>query len=374
MNRASEPTLGWRTRWSIRLARLVRWEFWPGPVFYLPVVAYIVWRAVVTGQWTRFTAVNPGISHGGGLIGESKHETLVPLAQGMPAFVAEFEQISADLPPAERTRRALAFAARQPRPWPVVLKPDRGERGRGVRIAYSEAAVVDYFHRLHVPVIVQAYVPGAEFGLFFVRRPGAAGELVSLTEKQLLQLVGDGRHRVRELILQHPRAKLIASMLFQRFVTQLDHVLTDGATLPIADVGSHCRGALFLDGQALCTPALVARVRQLAAAMPGFEFGRLDVRAASREALAAGEDFQVIEVNGASSEPAHVYHPGTPLRVGLRAFLGIWRDMMEIGAANARQGVPWIRPLALLAMAWREHRALRGIDWPSNVWEGDRSG
>ena len=52
----------------------------------------------------------------------------------------------------------------------------------------------------------------------------------------------------------------------------------------------------------------------------------------------------------------------------------VFVNVYLIGAANARQGVPWIRPLALLAMAWREHRALRGIDWPSNVWEGDRSG
>lgn len=366
--------LDWRTRWSIRLARLRRWEFWPGLVFYVPVVAYIAGRALLTGQLTRFTAVNPGISHAGGLIGEDKHETLTPLAAAMPAFVAPFERIGSDDPPAERARRAIAFATSQARSWPVVLKPDRGERGRGVRIAYSEAAVVDYFRRLHVPVIVQAYVPGAEFGLFFVRRPGTDGAIVSLTEKQLLQLVGDGRQRVRDLILRDPRARLIAPMLFERYAAQLDRVVEAGASLPIADVGSHCRGALFLDGHDLITAALTARVRQLAEAMPGFEFGRFDVRAPSREALAAGEDFQVIEVNGASSEPAHVYHPGTPLHVGLQAFFGIWRDMMDIGAANARAGGQWIRPFALLAMAWREHRALGGIDWPSNVWEGDRSG
>lgn len=367
-------TLDLRTRWSIRIARWRRWEFWPGPIFYTPVVFYIALRVLLTGQLTRFTAVNPGISHAGGLIGEGKCETLDPLALAMPGFVAPFERVGAELPPADRVRRALAFAARQARPWPLVLKPDRGERGRGVRIAHSEAAVVDYFQRLHVPVIVQAFAPGAEFGLFYVQRPGQAGDLVSLTEKRLLSLKGNGQQTLGELILDHPRARLLAPMLFERFAERLDDVPATDERIPIADVGSHCRGALFIDGSELRTPALVERVRELAAAMPGFEFGRFDVRARSRESLAAGEDFQVIEVNGASSEPAHVYHPGTPLMTGLRAFFGIWRDMMDIGTANAQKGVEWVRPLALLAMAWREHRALRGIEWPSNVWDGDRSG
>ena len=103
-----------------------------------------------------------------------------------------------------------------------------------------------------------------------------------------------------------------------------------------------------------------------------FDLARLEVRVSSADALARGEGFQVIEVNGASSEPAHVYHPGSSVWTGLRAFLGIWRDMMDIGAANSRQGVPWVRPFALGAMAWREHSRMRGGQWPSNVWDGDR--
>lgn len=365
--------VAWRTRWSIRLARLRRWEFWPGQIFYVPVVAFIAWRAVSTWQWTRFTAVNPGISHAGGLIGEGKHETLNPLAERAPDFVAPFRCIPADLPPAQRVAQALDFAKTLDAPWPLVIKPDCGERGRGVRIARSEAAVRDYFRRMHEAVVVQAFVPGQEFGLFYIRRPGEAGRLVSITEKRFPELVGDGRQSLQALILAHERGRLIAPLLFDRFADSLDRVPAEGEVVVLADVGSHCRGSMFVDAGALCSEVLEARVRALADAIPGFHFGRFDVRADSAEALAAGEGFRVIEVNGASAEPAHVYQPGTPLRDGLRAFFGIWRDMMDIGAANVRAGASWVRPLDLAAMAWREHRKQRGIDWPSNVWSGDRS-
>lgn len=364
--------LGRWTRWRIRLARWRRWEFWPGGVFYVPIIGYIVARAVLTGALTRFTAVNPGVSHAGGLIGEAKHETLDPLAAGQPDFVAPFIRLPADLPPAQRIRRALVFGAEQTTPWPLVLKPDCGERGRGVRIAHSAGAVHDYLTRLHVDVLVQAYVPGSEFGVFYVRRPGEAGQVTSIVEKQFPQIIADGRRSLAQLILAHPRARLVAPMLFDRLADQLDEVPARDARIPIADVGSHCRGSVFVDAGALRSEALTARIRALADAIDGFDFGRFDVRAESAEALAAGRGFRVVEVNGASAEPAHVYHPGTPLWRGVTTFCAAWHDMYRIGQANARAGAPWLRPLELAAMAWRAHRAPQRLDWPENVWSGDR--
>lgn len=365
--------LGWRTRWSIRLARARRWEFWPGSVFYAPVIVYIVIRGLVTGALTRFTAVNPGISHAGGLIGEAKHETLVPLADAHPDFVAPFLRLSADLPTDARIEQALEFGGRQPAAWPLVIKPDHGERGRGVRIAKSPQAVVDYFQRLPVDVLVQAYVPGEEFGLFYVRRPGQAGVVTSIVEKQFPSLTADGRRSLADLILAHPRARLIAPMLFDRLGEALDTVPAAGTVIPIADVGSHCRGAVFVDASNRITDALTHRVRALADAIPGFYFGRFDVRAVSADALERGQGFRVVEVNGASAEPAHVYQPGTPLWRGVTTFCATWRDMYRIGVANVRSGAPWVRPLALATMTWRVHRAAKVRDWPENVWPGDRT-
>lgn len=355
------------TRLHIALARATRWEFWPGWLFYIPVIAYIVWRSVFhLRPMVAFTAVNPGMSRAGGLIGEAKTEMLAPLQAALPERVARFVLIGPDMP-AQRFAAIKAFQAGLATPWPLVLKPDVSERGRGVRLAWSDGAIRDYVQRFHRPLLAQAHVPGEEFGLFYIRGDG----LVSITEKRFPTLTGDGRRTLRALILDHPRGRLIAPLLFERFAPRLDTVPAAGQCIALADVGSHCRGSTFVDGRRLRTPALDAAVQGIVDVLPGFHYGRLDVRADSADALARGAGFRVIEVNGASSEPAHVYAPGTPLRTGLGAFCHVWRRMGEIGMANIRAGAPHLRPMELAGLAWHEARLRRGVDWPENIWAGD---
>ena len=43
--------------------------------------------------------------------------------------------------------------------------------------------------------------------------------------------------------------------------------------------------------------------------VPGFYYGRLDIRYQSWEDLKQGENFSIIELNGAGSEPTHMYDP-----------------------------------------------------------------
>jgi hypothetical protein len=62
------------------------------------------------------------------------------------------------------------------------------------------------------------------------------------------------------------------------------------------------------------------------------------VRAASIEALQRGE-FQVIELNGVSAEPTHIYDPAVTLCQAYAAMRAQWRMAFEIGAMNRAQGV-----------------------------------
>jgi hypothetical protein len=43
--------------------------------------------------------------------------------------------------------------------------------------------------------------------------------------------------------------------------------------------------------------------------VPGFYFGRLDIKYDNWEDLCRGKHFWIIELNGAGSEPAHIYDP-----------------------------------------------------------------
>jgi hypothetical protein len=79
----------------------------------------------------------------------------------------------------------------------------------------------------------------------------------------------------------------------------------------------------------------------------GFYFGRFDVRAASAEAFSRGE-FTVIELNGVTSEPTHIYDPHVTLIDAYRALFEQWSLAFEIGAANARAGATVTPPRVLV--------------------------
>jgi membrane protein DedA with SNARE-associated domain len=314
-----------------------RWEFWPIWAAYLPLAPYLGWLAVRHRSLTLFTAANPGILSGG-FAGESKSEILATLSAA-EGFVADFERISSILTVRGRIAKALDFMNRLNLNWPVVLKPDVGERGSNVAIVRSLAEMEAYLATTHVDCIVQRLVEGPEFGIFYVRYPDQArGRIFSITEKRLPEVTGDGHSTIEALIRDDRRASLIVETYRRACLRPLTDIPDAGERVRIAELGTHSRGAIFLDGGHLVTSALEAAVDRVSQTHPGFHIGRYDVRAASIEALQRGE-FQVIELNGVSAEPTHIYDPAVTLCQAYAAMRAQWRMAFEIGAMNRAQGV-----------------------------------
>jgi hypothetical protein len=331
--------------------RVTRWEFWPPWIFYVPVLAWILLLALRYRSLTVFTAANPGMP-AGGFVGESKSDILSALQRG-GAPVAPFVVLTAGTAPEERVGQARTFADRQG--WPVVLKPDTGQRGTGVRVVRSPDALDLAARTLSRDAILQAYVPGVEFGLFYARRPSdRTGRVVSLTEKRLPHVVGDGRRTLEQLILDDDRTVTLWRVYAAANRAALDGIVPEGGRVQLCELGSHCRGAVFLDGAAASTPALAAAVERASRAMPGFSFGRFDVRSASVDDLKTGR-FTILELNGVTSEPTHIYHPGTSLLAAYRALGTSWSLAFAIGAEHAASGARvWeASELASLAIGYR---------------------
>jgi membrane protein DedA with SNARE-associated domain len=310
-------TVGW-------IRRKTRWEFWPPWLAYLPVIPYILYLGWKHRSPTLFTAANPGISSGG-FVGESKSEIL----KNLPC-VPEFRFLSGSLPFAER----LALAGSIPG-FPVVLKPDVGERGTGVTIARSEREVASYLMSARGDTIVQKYAGGLEFGIFYYRYPGeATGRIYSITEKRFPEVTGDGRSTMADLVLKDERAVCLADTYLARFH---DEIPPAGQRVRLVELGSHCRGAIFLNGGHLETAELAAAIDRIAQAHPGFYFGRFDVRTPSIEDLQAGR-VEVLELNGVSAEATHIYDPSVSMVEAYRVMFRQWRIAFEIGALNRERG------------------------------------
>ena len=202
---------------------------------------------------------------------------------------------------------------------------------------------------------------GEEYGVFIARAPGAPLRILSIVHKTFPHVTGDGRRSLRELILDHPRARLIADGMFTRWAAELARVPGAGEALVLVEIGAHSRGSLFLDVRSLASADLAATLTRLTDAVPGYAFGRIDLRVPSAAHLRRGEGLKVLELNGVGAESAHIYDPDTPLLDGYRTMLRQWSLAFAIGAAQARRGAQVTGLMRLLCLA-RQDRA-RSRQW-----------
>lgn len=354
------PVFTWRGRRMIvsRWQRMTRWEFWPPWLFYPPVVVYVLWLALRHRSLSLLTAVNPGLP-AGGFVGESKAHIMASLDE-RAEDVASTCLLPAQATPAARMVLLEAFRAERGLAWPLVLKPDAGQRGSGVAVLRDAAAARAYLERAHVDCVAQEHCAGREYGVFYYRRPSETrGRVFSITIKLFPRVVGDGKRTLEQLILSDARAVSLARLYLEQNAGRLEQVPARGEEVQLVEIGNHCRGAIFLDGTHLCTRELEACIERVSRRFEGFYFGRYDVIAPSEEHLRRGEGLKVIELNGATSEATHIYDPRYGVLRAWGTLFRQWRILFEIAAENRARGAPLVHWTELLRMLSRYRAAAR---------------
>jgi membrane protein DedA with SNARE-associated domain len=343
-----------RARFATRLERWRRWEFWPAWLVNAPIAVWVAVLAIRHRGLTVFTAANPGIEDGG-VVGESKSRILAKLP---PEWVLPWTLIEPG-PLGTRMERLRSAVRSLGRPYPLVLKPDVGQRGVGVRWVSCEADAEAYLSGEPGPVLLQVAHEGPfEAGIFYVRDPGAAtGRVISVTDKRFPVVVGDGRSTLEQLVRAHARYRLQADVFLERHAAHRNRVPAPGEQVRLARAGNHAQGTEFRDGRALLTSALEARVDEIARRFEGFFFGRFDVRYRDRGAFMAGEDFAIVELNGVTSEATHIYDPTNSVWSGWRTLMLQWSLAFAIGAANRARGHQPASLRRLARLIWRYARS-----------------
>lgn len=336
-------------------------EFWPTPVMYLPVVLQCLALSLRYRSASLPLIANPALPLSG-MVGCPKSAVFVALGPPWDAHRLPWTVYTVSSAPLE-TQVAAVFSG-----WtaaglalPLVAKPDLGCRGSGVKLLRSETDLAGYLSGFPVGAAVvfqqlAAWEP--EAGIFYVRRPGAAqGEITSLTFKYAPYVVGDGVATLAELVARDHRAGGLTHLYAQRLAARWHEVIPAGEAVRLVFSVSHCRGAVFRNGAAHITPALTARLDELFSSVPGFHYGRLDVKFPTLERLTAGGEFVVLEINGASAESIHIWDRDTRLSHALGTLLKQYRTLYALGHANREAGH---RPpgLAALWRAWRQESRL----------------
>jgi hypothetical protein len=193
--------------------------------------------------------------------------------------------------------------------FPLIVKPDVGLRGIGVKKITDYKSIVDYRDFIKKDFLIQEQCDYPnEIGLFYCRIPGKVhGTITGITIKKFLKVKGDGFQTIHDLLLQNPRFEMQIPKLKSQI--NLEEILPLREERCLVPFGNHNRGTEFLDGRHLITPQLEKTFDAILNKIEGFYYGRLDIRYDNFADLEAGKNFTIIEINGAKSEPTHIYDP-----------------------------------------------------------------
>ncbi len=352
-----------RQRFAARLARLRTHEFWLTWAYYLLISPKLMALAARHGPMT-WTCANPGMPMGGGVIGESKAFIQNTLERaGGSALTAKLVEPGPS--PRERARTIASLVETDPAlgGWPVILKPNSGMHGFGVRRARSAEDVERYCRSMPRAIVVQRYHPGPrEFGVLWHRQPDGTGALFGITTKTLPTVQADGVRTREQLVLRDRRLRLQAGVLLARLGADRDTIDPAGARIALGIAGNHAQGCRFDDGSELATPELCAALTGLADTFEagGMDFGRFDLRCETEEQLRRGEGLAVIELNGTTSEATHLYAPDRPLGWRLGILRRQWALLFAIGARRRAEGQRPVRLRELLGGLVEHYLGLPG--------------
>ena len=328
-----------RIKWMISafLTRLFCWEYWPTNLIYGPVGLYWIWLGLRARSFYFLNAANPGI-HTGGFVMESKKKvySLLPQELYPPTVYADKNMEFTEL---------LNRICSENITFPCIVKPDIGMQGLGVKRISSTRELQAYHRNIPIPFLVQSYIAyPKEAGIFYHRMPNEEnGKISGIVLKEFVSITGNGMDTVESLVRQNPRYLLYWKTIAHELGDKINKVLTPGEVLQVLHYGNHARGSKFLDGSHLIDSTLEALFNEICTQIPGFYFGRLDIKYNTWEELLDGRNFSVIELNGSGSSPTHMYDPKHSIVFAWKEIVKHWRVTYQIARYNHRhENVPYL--------------------------------
>ncbi|WP_317128592.1 ATP-grasp domain-containing protein [Flavobacterium sangjuense] len=228
--------------------------------------------------------------------------------------------------------------------FPFIVKPDIGLRGSAVKKVSNLEELKAYHNKANFDYLVQDLIPYEnEVGIFYVRFPYEKhGQLTGIVAKEFLIIEGDGCSTIEELLKANPRYELQLKALEKEYGSQLKTILANGEKRNLVPYGNHARGAKFLDYSHLISAELTKAIDEMCLQIPEFYFGRMDLMYNTWEELEQGKNFSIVELNGAASEPTHIYDPKHSLFFAWKELARHISYMFRISVENHKRGFPYL--------------------------------
>ena len=338
-----------RSKKPLWWVKLTNYEYWPFMVLYFPTLFYLLYLVLKSRSLTFFTLANP-LEEFGGFFGESK-------AQALNKVSAKYLPVSASFKLGTNFDEAKQIINNSNITYPLIIKPDWGERGVNVELMRNDADLAVYLKKTDRDSIVQEYIDyPIELGVFYHRHPNnTKSGITGIVEKQLMSVTGDGDSSVEELMEQRDRLRFQIDRFKKKHPDIMKVIPEKGEVFLIEPIGNHNRGTKFLDGSSHITPELVTVFDDIAASIEGFYYGRFDVKVKDWESMYRGEGIRVLEINGVYSEPAHIYDPHWKLRDAWKEIIRHIKVIYDLSMANRERGYEPSTSSYFFKLLWKNY-------------------
>ena len=320
-------------RWKSFWEKVGNWELWPFKLRYFLISPVWLWYCLRSGSLWFFSSSNPTLTFGG-FEGEGKKEMYELLPE---SFYPKTMYVNPTDPFDEVKSRVREHGFQ----YPFVVKPDVGMKGLLFRKIDRESDLQLYHEKNPVEYIVQDLVDyPLEVSVFYYRYPNLEKGVISgFIQKELMDVTGDGRSTLWDLILAHPKAKHRPEEMRIKHGERLQDIIPAGERYILTYAANLNRGATFTNLGHLIDDAFL-RIFDPISHRAKFYYGRYDIKCASIEDLKEGKNFTILEFNGSGAEPNHVYHSGFSLLDAYKVFLHHWKVLYRISKYNKEHGVP----------------------------------
>lgn len=337
--------------WWIKMTNFEYWSMW---FFYLPTLPYGLYLALRSGSMAYFTSVNPAVPLSG-MKGQPKQDILKLLDEKyLPKSLyfkhnSEFEFVKTEM---EKKQINLPF----------IIKPEIGERGKGVEKMDSfeelESYLKEYTQQNKADFIIQEFLTEPiELGVLYYRLPNNLknkvsekqnkgrlkkfrnSAITSIVQKEFLTVIGDGKKTLSQLIEDSDRARFQKKRLEKEFADKWNVTIPTNEKILLEPIGNHCRGTKFLDANNLITEKNVAAFDEIMKPLANYYYGRFDIKVSSISDFKEGKGIKIMEVNGVASEPAHIYDPKTPILKAYQAIFWHMKIIQVISFQNKKDGI-----------------------------------
>ena len=318
------------------ISKLKNWEAWPFNVLYAPIAP--VWLSYILKSravWF-FTPANPKITFGG-MIGETKSEIYSLLPK-------KYIPITTYAKSGENLETVKSNILRAGLTYPFVVKPDMGEKGIMFRRIENETQLVEYHSHAFFDYVVQEFCPyPLEVSVFYTRLPNEEKGIISGFFKKIpLQVKGNGKHSLEQLVQQHTKARERINELYPKHRDNWKNIIPAGEIYMLSYAGNHNRGATFENLKQHISKDFVQHFDALSKGANDLFYGRYDIMCSSVEDLLAWKNFMILEFNGVGAEPNHIYDAGYKLTEAYKELTWHWKRLYQISWYNKTHGIiPW---------------------------------